>query len=380
VTTRVLAGRLVLPDRMVDDGVVEVRDGLLGYVGAAAGWHGEPPSPAGTIVPGLVDIHCHGGGGHSFTTGTVDEIEEAAAHHLARGTTTMLASLVSAAPADITRAVRAIRDVVAAGSSVVGSHLEGPFLARGHCGAHDPEQLALPDVGTTESWLAAADGTLRMMTLAPELPGAHDVAAALAAAGVVVAAGHTDADVAAFSAALAGPASLVTHLFNGMAPLHHREPGPVAASLAALATGAARVELIADGVHLAAETVRLVFALAPDDGVVLISDAMVAAGMPDGDYLLGPLAVRVADGVAWTTGDPPSLAGSTAHLADVVRRCVVDVGLDPVAVLRAAATTPAAVLGLADRGRLAPGLRADVATLDDEWRVTGVLRGGDPVG
>lgn len=379
MTAGVLSGRVVLPDRLLDDGVVEVDGDRLGYVGEAASWHGDDPSPAGTIAPGFVDIHCHGGGGHSVTTGSADDVRAAAAHHLARGTTTMLASLVSAPPADITRAVRAIRDVTAAGSSVVGSHLEGPFLARGHCGAHDPARLVLPDPALAREWLEAGAGSVRMMTLAPELPGAGEVAATLAADGVIVAAGHTDADAAAFAAALAGPAALVTHLFNGMAPLHHRDPGPVAAALTALSRGEARVELIADGVHLADATVRLVFALAPGDGIVLISDAMAAAGMPDGDYELGPLTVRVQDAVAWTTTEPPSIAGSTAHLADVVRRCVTGAGLDPVAVVRAAATTPASLLGLGDRGRLAPGLRADLVTLDDAWRVTRVLHGGEPV-
>ena len=379
MTGPALSGRLVLPDRVLDDGVVEVSGDTLGYVGPAAGWQGGTPEPVGTIAPGLVDIHCHGGGGHSFTSGGADEVRAAAAHHLERGTTTMLASLVSAARTDITAAVAAIAEVVSSGSNVVGSHLEGPFLGPGHCGAHDPAQLAPPDAEWTAEWLAAGEGSLRMMTLAPELPGASDLARDLAVQGVIAAVGHTDADEATFSAALAGPATLVTHLFNGMAPLHHREPGPVAAALTALANGTARVELIADGVHLADATVRLVFALAPADGVVLVSDAMSAAGMPDGAYQLGPLTVRVADGVAWTTGEPPSLAGSTAHLADVVRRCIVSAGLDPVAVARAAATTPADVLGLADRGRLASGLRADLVTFDDDWRVTGVLSGGERV-
>lgn len=379
MTARVLSGRLVLPDRVVPDGVVEVVGETLGYVGEAAGWSGETPTQVGTIAPGLIDIHCHGGGGHSVTTGNVDDVRAVAGHHLARGTTTMLASLVSAPSSEITAAVCAIREVVHGGSSVVGSHLEGPFLAPGHCGAHDPGQLALPRVESTLEWLDAGAGTVRMLTLAPELVGSDDVSAVLARKGVVVALGHTDADAATFAAGLAGPASLVTHLFNGMAPLHHRDPGPVAAALTALPRGGTRVELIADGVHLADETVRLVFALAPRDGVVLVSDAMAAAGMPDGDYRLGPMSVRVVDAVAWTTAEPRSIAGSTAHLADVVRRCVTSAGLDPVDVVRAAATTPAAVLGLTDRGRLASGLRADLVTFDGDWRVTGVLRSGEPI-
>ena len=372
-----LRGRLVLAGDVVADGVVEVVDGLLGYVGPAAGWTGPTLAPAGTIAPGLVDLHCHGGGGHSVTTGHADDVAAAGRHHLRHGTTTMLASLVSAGPADVRAGVAAVAEVVAGGSSVVGSHLEGPFLGAGHCGAHDPALLRHPDTGLAEDWLEAGRGTVRMMTLAPELAGADDVSRLLARHGALVAVGHTDADAAAFARALAMPeVALVTHLFNGMAPLHHRSPGPVAAGLAALARGGACVELIADGTHLADETVAMVFAVDHDDGVVLVSDAMAAAGMPDGPYRLGSLEVRVTDGVARTATEPSSIAGSTAHLADVVRRCIVHAGIDPVRAFRAASTTPARLLGLADRGRLSPGLRADLITLDDDWRVTGVLWGG----
>lgn len=375
--TSALRGRLVLADGVVEDGVVEVVDGMLGYVGPAAGWDGAEPTPAGTVAPGLVDLHCHGGGGRSVTTGRHDDVEAVARHHLLRGTTTMLASLVTARPGDLAAGVAAIADVVGAGSSVVGSHLEGPFLATGHCGAHDPALLAAPDADLAGGWVEAGRGTVRMMTLAPELPGSDEVSRLLAARGVLVAVGHTDADVTAFGRALAGPAvSVVTHLFNGMAPMHHRAPGPVAASLAALARGDACVELVADGTHLSDEVVALVFDVDPGDGVVLVSDAMGAAGAADGTYLLGSLEVRVRDGVARTTTDPPVIAGSTAHLADVVRRCIVHAGIDPVRVFRAASTTPSRLLGLADRGRLERGLRADLVALDDDWRVTGVLRGG----
>lgn len=379
MTSLALAGSVVLPDRMLAEGVVEVVGDSIGYVGEAGGWRGPEPEPVGIITPGFVDLHCHGGGGHSVTTGSADDVRAAATHHLGHGTTTMLASLVSARTDDITRAVAAIRRVAGEGLTVVGSHLEGPFLGRGHCGAHDPAQLALPDPATTRQWLDEGDGTVRMLTLAPELAGAEEVTRHLQRAGVLVAVGHTDADVDTFAAALGGGASIVTHLFNGMAPLHHREPGPVAAALTALSRGEARVELIADGVHLADPTVAMVFALAPPDGIVLVSDATAASGMPDGEYELGPLTVRVDDAVAWTTGENPSIAGSTAHLADVVRRCVTSAGIDPVAVVRAAATTPAALLDLHDRGRLESGLRADLVALDRQWRVTRVVHGGEPV-
>jgi N-acetylglucosamine-6-phosphate deacetylase len=217
-----------------------------------------------------------------------------------------------------------------------------------------------------------------MVTLAPELPGAAAAAELLERSGVVVGLGHTGADALGFGDALRSlRRPLVTHLFNGMEPLHHRRPGPVAASLDALARGATHVELIADGVHLADETVHLVFAVDPGRHVVLVSDAMVAAGMPDGDFELGSVRVRVADGRAWTRTEPPSLAGGTSHAADLVRRCVMQAGVDPVAAVAAATSTPAALLGLDDRGSLATGLRADLVVLDRDWRVRQVMCGGD---
>ncbi len=376
----VLGGRLVLLDEVIDDGVLEIVGGRFGYVGPTSGWSGAAPTQVGTIAPGFIDIHCHGGGGSSVTAGVRADIDEVARHHLRHGTTTMLASLVTAEPDDITAGVAAIAEVAASGSSIIGSHLEGPFLGHGHCGAHEPSLLRAPDRQLVQGWLSAGRGTVRMVTIAPELDGADAVSRLIAEHGALVAIGHTDADVATFGRALAtSSVSLVTHLFNGMAPMHHRAPGPVAASLAALARGGTHVELIADGIHLTDETVALVFDLDTHNRVVLVSDAMTAAGMPDGTYRLGPLEVRVTDGVARTITEPASIAGSTARLADVVRRCILHAGIDPARAIRAASATPARLLRLADRGRLATGLRADLVTLDDSWTVTGVLRGGERV-
>ena len=372
----VLSGTVVTPTRVVDDGVVEVRGDRLGYVGPHDGWHGETPEPAGLLVPGFVDSHCHGGGGHSATTTDHDAIAAVAAHHLARGTTSMLASLVSAPTEAITAQVAAIADLVLEGGSpIVGSHLEGPWLSHARCGAHDPAELAEPDADAARGWLAAGRGTVRMVTLAPELPRSGAVSDLLEDAGVLAAHGHTDADAGSFAAALrARRTPHVTHLFNGMPPLHHREPGAPGAALRELARGSTTVELIADGVHLADETVSLVFDVDPGGHVVLVSDAMAAAGLPDGDFELGSMAVRVTDGIARV--DNGSIAGGTSHLADLVHRCVTVAGVDPVVVVAAASTTPAALLGLGDRGALATGLRADVLSLTDDWRVDRVMRGG----
>ena len=384
MTAMALAGRLVTATGILDRGVLDVRpDGTIGYVGPASGWPGPAPEPAGTIAPGYIDIHCHGGGGHTVNSPDPDEVAAVAAHHLSCGTTTMLASLVSAPAAELVAAITAIASVVATGSTVAGCHVEGPFMDPAHRGAHDPAHLRLPESGELAAWLAAGSDdagrpTVRMVTLAPELPGAAAAAAFLERSGVVVGLGHTGTDARGFGEALRSLRNpLVTHLFNGMEPLHHRRPGPVAASLDALARGATRVELIADGVHLADETVHMVFAVDPGRHIVLVSDAMVAAGMPDGDFELGSVRVRVADGRAWTRTEPPSLAGGTSHAADLVRRCVVQAGVDPVAAVAAATSTPAALLGLDDRGSLATGQRADLVVLDPDWRVRRVMRGGE---
>ncbi|HEX4687089.1 MAG TPA: amidohydrolase family protein [Nocardioides sp.] len=384
MTTEALAGRIVTTAGIVDDGVLEVRpDGTIGYVGPASGWSGPTPERVDTLAPGYVDIHCHGGGGHTVTSPDPAEVASVAAHHLSRGTTTMLASLVSASTAELLSAIGAIASVVATGSSVVGCHVEGPFLDTAHRGAHDPACLRLPGSAELAGWLSAGVDdagrpTVRMVTLAPELPGATAAVELLERSGVVVGLGHTGADAGGFGDALrSSHRPLVTHLFNGMEPMHHRRPGPVAASLDALARGATHVELIADGVHLADETVHLVFEVDPGRHVVLVSDAMEAAGMPDGDYELGPVRVRVSEGRAWTRTEPPSLAGGTSHAADLVRHCVVEAGVDPAAAVAAATSTPAALLGMDDRGSLVTGLRADLVVLDAEWRVRRVMRGGD---
>jgi N-acetylglucosamine-6-phosphate deacetylase len=387
MTTSALAGRLVTTTAVLDEGVLEVRpDGTIGYVGPASGWSGPVPEPVDTVAPGYIDIHCHGGGGHTATSADPAEVAAVAAHHLSHGTTTMLASLVSALTSELVASIEAIAEVAGTGSSIMGSHIEGPFLDPAHRGAHNAAHLRLPATDELGTWLAAGVDdtgrqTIRMVTLAPELPGAAAATELLERSGVVVGLGHTGADARSFAEALRALRNpLVTHLFNGMEPLHHRRPGPVAASLDALARGATYVELIADGVHLADETVHLVFEVDPGRHVVLVSDAMVAAGMPDGDFELGPVRVRVADGRAWTRTDPPSLAGGTSHVADLVRRCVVQVGIDPVAAVAAATSTPAALLGLDDRGRLATGLRADLVALDRDWEVRRVMREGDWVG
>ncbi len=395
-----LRGRVVTPDEVIDDGALVLDGATIAWVGSATlvpePWRGALPAPtADTLLPGLVDVHCHGGGGASFPDATTsEEIAVAAGEHLRHGTTSLVASLVTASADVLVERAALLAEAVDAGT-LVGIHAEGPFLSHERRGAQSPAHLVAGDPDLVRRLAEAARGHLVTMTVAPEVPGIvappDDVMAALVAAGALPSIGHTDGSAEQVEAAIARADALLsadphaplsrptaTHLFNGMRPLHHRDPGPIAACLAAAARGALVVELVADGTHLADATVRSVFDLLGPDAIVLVTDAMAAAGMPDGDYRLGPMSVRVAGGVARIVeadGTATAIAGGTAHLLDVVR-CTVRAGLPLVDAVRAASSTPAGVLGRGDLGALAPGRRADVVVVDADLRPMRVLRGG----
>ncbi|HEX6445384.1 MAG TPA: N-acetylglucosamine-6-phosphate deacetylase [Streptosporangiales bacterium] len=366
-------GRVVLPGRVVE-GWVQVVDGRVREVGTGA----EPEDAdrrdarGGYVLPGFVDIHCHGGGGATFTTPDPDEARRAARFHLGHGTTTMLASLVTASLDTLAEQARVLGKLAADGV-VAGVHFEGPFLSAKRCGAQDPAYLRDPDPAGFDRLVAAADGHARMMTIAPELPGAVDLVRRAGEAGLVPAVGHTDAGYDQTRAAIDAGARVATHLFNGMRPLHHRDPGPV---LACLAAPEVTCELINDGTHLADPLVAYV--AASSGTTALVTDAMGAAGVTDGVYQLGSMRVRVVDGVA-RLADGDTIAGSTLTMDVAVRRAVRDVGLDWPLVARAASLTPARVLGL-DReiGSLEPGKRADLVVLDAAGlSVSAVMRAGE---
>jgi N-acetylglucosamine-6-phosphate deacetylase len=381
-------GRVVTPGGVLSPGWIRVAGTLIDAVGS--GHPGEQPAVdlrGQWVLPGFVDMHVHGGGGASFTEGTSDKARRAAHFHRAQGSTTMLASLVTAPVAEL-EARAAMLAGLADEGLIAGLHLEGPFLSPARRGAQDPRHMLAPDVAVFERLCAAARGHLRIITLAPELPGAIQVIEAATRAGVTVAVGHTDATADVTLAAVDSGATHATHLFNGMRPLHHREPGAVGALLD---RDEVTCEVIADGVHLHDIAIRLAARAAGPGRLVLVSDAMAAAGMPDGRYQLGSMRVTVAGGVArlledpGQVGDPArsdaaaregAIAGSTATLADVARHAIA-VGLPVPDVAAAASTTPARMLGLADRtGALRPGLAADLVLCDDDFRPRAVMRQG----
>lgn len=380
MSDQVLRGRVVTAEAVLPDGVVVVDGNRISHVGVADEWDGDPGESRGTLLPGLVDVHDHGGGGHAFPTTDPAEAAAAARHHHRHGSTTVVASLVTAAPDTLVEQVATLVPLVSQGL-LAGIHLEGPFLSRARCGAQDPAHLRLPDLELTRRLLDTGGAAIVWMTLAPELPGYSEVSALLRDAGVLVALGHSDAGHQVFADELSRleGRGLVTHVGNAMPPLHHRAAGPVAASLSAATRGEGLVELIADGVHTDAGFVDLVFATAAPGCVVLVTDAMAAAGMPDGRYALGGQDVTVVDRVARLSESATqggSIAGGTAHLVEVVATCV-RAGVPLADAVRAASRSPARVLGIdADRGVLAQGAMADVLVVDEHLRLQRVMRSG----
>ena len=287
----------------------------------------------------LIDAHCHGGGGHAFGD-TVEGTLVAAAAHRDSGTHAMVASLVSLPLPDAVRHIGMIRAAMAQDSSLLGIHLEGPFLAPERKGAHAPDALALPTPGVVDQLLAAGGAALRQVTIAPELPGALDAIEQFVAAGVVVAVGHTQANAALARQAFDRGATLVTHAFNAMHGVTAREVGPVGA---ALADERVFLEVIADGLHVDPAILPALFRAAPGR-IVLVTDAMAAACAAEGAYQLGSLDVEVRGGRAVIAGTE-TLAGSTLTLTRAVEVCVA-AGVPRQEAVAAASAVPRAALKL----------------------------------
>lgn len=373
--TLIAAGTIVLEDRVCKPGWLATSAGRI--IDCAAGPAPRPPDhdfPDHVVVPGFVDMHVHGGGGASYADGISSEIEQAAEFHLRHGTTTTVASLVTASPEDLLRQVRVLAEMTRQ-ETVAGVHLEGPWLSSVRCGAHDATLMRDPEPAEIDALLTAADGTIRMVTLAPELPGSQVAIARFADADVVVAIGHTDASYDDAQRAIALGATVGTHVFNAMRPLHHRDPGP---ALALLEDPRITVELIADGVHLHPALVRQVIEMAGPGRVALITDAMAAAGLPDGSFRIGAVEVEVTERVARVRG-MSTIAGSTTTMDHLFRTAVDQLGGSDEALAKAAqmtATTPARALKLGQVGSLRVGMDANCVVLQKDLRVQQVMRNG----
>jgi N-acetylglucosamine-6-phosphate deacetylase len=372
--------RVLTPFEELDASVL-IAGGQIVQVG------GEPPAELAPtridlarrwLTPGFIDLHVHGGGGAQFTSGSVEDCLRAARFHARQGATALLATTVAAPRAPLRAAVaaiaRAARVDVGTGAAVLGCHLEGPFLSPHRCGAMNPAWMRRPDAEELRELIDAGEGYVKLLDVAPELPGALELIDFALLQGVIAGVGHSDATFRQANAAFDAGARHVIHLFNASRPFDRREPGLVGA---ALAREDVTCELIADGHHVHPAALRLAAKMKGCERVALVTDAVEAAGMPDGNYRLGTTPIRVVAGRAvLATGD--ALAGSTLTMAAAVRRAVELIGLPVRDAVRMATVTPAQVLGIEDRvGRIAPGYRADLVVLDETLEPVATIRGGD---
>jgi N-acetylglucosamine-6-phosphate deacetylase len=322
------------------------------------------------LAPGFIDTHVHGGAGAQCNTDDPAEVQAMARFHAEHGTTAMLATTVAAPVDELEVALRTI--ATCNSPTVLGAHLEGPFLSQERPGAMNPDTFIAPDTVTLARLMEAAGGVVRMMTLAPELPGSLELIGALIQENVVVSVGHSDARYDEVVAAARAGARSVTHTFNAMSPLHHREPGVVGA---ALDLAELHCELICDGIHVSPPALRLVAAKGRE-GVRLVTDAMQAAGMADGSYRLGGADVEVVEGRATIAGGG-AIAGSTLTMDAAVRNAVAFLNVSVADAVAMASSSPARLLGLHDsKGSIAPGFDADLVVLDDQLRCSATMVGG----
>ncbi|OEJ39643.1 N-acetylglucosamine-6-phosphate deacetylase [Streptomyces agglomeratus] len=369
--SKVLSGaRVVLPTGTVENGRVIVEGERI--AGAAPADAPSLDLSGHWIVPGFVDMHVHGGGGASFTSGTAEDVLRGVRTHREHGTTTIAASTVTGEMDVLARQAALLSELVQQGD-LAGIHFEGPFISPCRKGAHSEDLLRDPDPAEVRKLIDAAHGTAKMVTLATELPGGIESVRLLAEHGVIAAIGHTDATYEQTVEAIDAGATVATHLYNAMPALGHRTPGPIAALLE---DERITVELINDGTHLHPAALELAYHRAGSARVAFITDAMDAAGFGDGTYALGPLAVEVRDGVA-RLAEGGSIAGSTLTLDTAFKRAVTVDRLPVEDVVRSVSANPARLLGVDDRvGSLEPGKDADLVVLDADFTLKGVMRKG----
>lgn len=382
MATTLYPGILITPETVITDACVQWDDsGLIRYAGQTS----NAPSLPGdaihaktlTAIPGLIDMHVHGGFGITFGLGSLeDELRSYSQQVAAHGVTGFVITISGPDPDFITdKIVRyaALLEEKYAGAQPIGLHLEGPFLNPARHGAFNPDWIHNPSEQEMQRYIDAGKGWIKHVSLAPELPGSREVASMLRQHGIHAALGHSDTDYDTAAQALNGDFTHVTHTFNAQSSLHHRQPGVIGAILS---SDNASAELIADGQHVHPAAMRIMVRCLGAERVCLITDAMPGAGLPDGDYELLGQAVRVQDGVARMPDG--TFAGSTALMDDCLRNMVSLAGFPLADAARMAATNPARILGYGlSIGRIQKGFNADIALIDDDLRVKTTIKNGN---
>jgi N-acetylglucosamine-6-phosphate deacetylase len=379
------ADRALTPFEEIPDAIIVIQGSKISAVGqrgrvATPRGAREIPARGKTVVPGFVDVHIHGAGGHDVMEGTPEALEIIAATVAAHGTTSLVATTVTASEMETCRSVADIAKFILReglsparelSAEFVGIHFEGPFISHARRGVHPAEWIAAPSPPLLMRFLAEARGTGQILTLAPELPGALELIAVAREAGLVVSLGHTDANLEQAQAAIAAGASHAAHVFNAMRPFSHRETGVLGAVFTSPNVSA---ELIADGVHVDSTAIRMLLGLKSPSRIILVSDGTSATGMPDGKYQLGSFEVRVSGGVCRNAEG--KLAGSTLTL-DRALRNMIALGVPLASALQMMTANPARQIGLgARKGVLAPGADADLVFLDANLEISGVMTRG----
>lgn len=365
----VIKGTIVTPFETISRGAVVVEDGKVVHVGPDVEASGKVYDFGENIVaPGFVDLHVHGGAGFDVMDASPRSIIGISRYLAAGGVTSFLPTTCTAPQQDLVSAARAVKESIdrgTGGAEVLGLHMEGPYLNPARRGAQNPAHIRPPNIDEIVEVQGETGGALRMVTLAPEVEGAGAAAASLRSSGVVPAVGHTNATYEEMMAAVDAGFRHVVHLFNGMRPFHHRDPGAVGA---ALTDGRLTVELIADGLHLHPAALRLAAAAKGSGKTALVSDSVMPAGLPDGEYRFGGQRVRLRGGRCLL--ESGVLAGGTIRLCDAVRNMVELAGLSITEAVEMASSTPASIIGSADRkGRLEPGMDADLTVFDWNFSV-----------
>jgi len=382
-TGEVLFGKVLTPKGLIERGAIAVAAGVIQYAGEAE-WLPEAcsswPSVSGQedlYLPGFVDVHVHGGAGHDFMYSDAGALDAITRFHSSQGTTTMLATTMTAPKEEIDSVlseVAAYRSRPMPYAQLAGVHLEGPFISPKWPGAQNPAHIVLANIGWLEGWEALYPGLIRQVTLAPEREEALAAITWLRKRGITAALGHTDATYDEVMTAVKAGLNQAVHAFNAMTPLHHRKPGTAGA---VLGEERIRAEIIADGIHVHPAVVQILARMKNKNNLLLITDAMSAAGLSDGEYKIGDLPVLVQQGIATLKDHPESLAGSTLTMIKGFRFLVQEVGLSLEEASRAASFTPAVSLGL-DRsiGSLEAGKHGDILCLDNGLNLSGVWING----